>query len=77
MPAASSERRSISQENVGRGMVIAASTLPEFIRQAVDAYGSIRAAADGIGVPYSTLRDWLCKQWPASVWPVARPARRG
>jgi hypothetical protein len=52
----------ISQETVRRDIVIAASTLPEFIRQAVDAYGSIRAAADGIGVPNSTLRDWLRKK---------------
>lgn len=51
----------IGQENMDRDIVIAASTLPAFIRQAVDAYGSIHAAADGIGVPYSTLRGWLAK----------------
>lgn len=52
----------ISQENADRDIVIAASTLPEFLRNAMDAYGSIRAAAHGIGVPYSTLRDWLRKK---------------
>ena len=49
----------IGQEHADRGIVIAASTLPEFIRRAVDIYGTIRAAAAGIRTPYSTLRGWL------------------
>ena len=31
----------------------------EFLAGAVASHGSIRRAADGIGVPYSTLRGWL------------------
>jgi hypothetical protein len=33
--------------------------LAEFLVGAVASHGSIRRAADGIGVPYSTLRGWL------------------
>jgi len=39
-------------------IIIPAATLAEFIARAVDSYGSIRSAADGIGVPNSTLRGW-------------------
>ena len=39
-------------------IIIPAATLAEFIARAVDSYGSIRSAADGIVVPYSTLRGW-------------------
>jgi hypothetical protein len=49
----------IGPEDIGRDIVIAASTLPEFLHKAMDAYGSIKAASKGIGVPYSTLRGWL------------------
>jgi transposase-like protein len=40
-------------------IVIPATTLAEFLSRAVASHGSIRRAADGIGVPYSTLRGWL------------------
>jgi transposase-like protein len=40
-------------------IVIPATTLAEFLTRAVASHGSIRRAADGIGVPYSTLRGWL------------------
>jgi hypothetical protein len=39
--------------------VIPAASLAEFLVGAVASHGSIRRAADGIGVPYSTLRGWL------------------
>jgi transposase-like protein len=40
-------------------IVIPATTLAEFLTGALASHGSIRRAADGIGVPYSTLRGWL------------------
>jgi transposase-like protein len=40
-------------------IVIPATTLAEFLAGALESHGSIRRAADGIGVPYSTLRGWL------------------
>jgi transposase-like protein len=40
-------------------IVIPATTLAEFLSGALESHGSIRRAADGIGVPYSTLRGWL------------------
>jgi transposase-like protein len=40
-------------------IVIPATTLAEFLTGAVASHGSIRRAAEGIGVPYSTLRGWL------------------
>jgi hypothetical protein len=40
-------------------LIIPAATLAEFIARAVESYGSIRSAAEGIGIPYSTLRGWL------------------
>jgi transposase-like protein len=39
-------------------IIIPAATLPEFIARAVESYGTIRRAARGIGVPFSTLRGW-------------------
>jgi hypothetical protein len=39
--------------------VIPAASLAEFLVGAVESHGSLRRAADGIGVPYSTLRGWL------------------
>lgn len=52
----------IGREAMGHEVVIAAATVHAFIRKAVAAYGSMHAAADGIGIPYSTLRDWLKKK---------------
>jgi hypothetical protein len=40
-------------------IVIPAASLAEFLAGAVARYGSIRRAAVGIAVPYSTLRGWL------------------
>ena len=40
-------------------IIIPATTLAGFIARAVERYGSIRSAAEGIGIPYSTLRGWL------------------
>jgi len=47
------------QVTVPQGIVIPATTLAEFLTGALASHGSIRRAADGIGVPYSTLRGWL------------------
>lgn len=40
-------------------VTLAAATLDEFLRIAVTAHGSLRAAAEALGLPYSTLRGWL------------------
>ena len=47
------------QVSTPRCIVIPAASLAEFLAGAVASHGSIRRAADGIGVPYSTLRGWL------------------
>ena len=47
------------QASTPRRIVIPAASLAEFLVGAVASHGSIRRAADGIGVPYSTLRGWL------------------
>jgi transposase-like protein len=47
------------QASTTQPIVIPATTLAEFLAGAVASHGSIRRAADGIGVPYSTLRGWL------------------
>jgi transposase-like protein len=47
------------QAAIQRPIVIPATTLAEFLAGAVVRYGSIRRAATGIAVPYSTLRGWL------------------
>jgi hypothetical protein len=39
-------------------IIIPAASMAEFIARAVESYGSIRSAAEGIAVPYSTLRGW-------------------
>lgn len=49
----------IGQEDVDHDIVLAASTVSELCRKAVEAYGSTHAAAAGLGVPHSTLRRWL------------------
>lgn len=53
----------IGEEAADRNLVIAAPTLRDYLRKAFDLYGTIRAAAAGIGLPYSTLRGWLRKKW--------------
>ena len=65
-PAAPSDaRRDPGLGNDRRGgfapqrVVFVASTLAEFLAGAVAGCGSIRGAAAGIGIPYSTLRGWL------------------
>ena len=47
------------QASTPRRIVIPATTLAEFLAGAVASHGSLHRAADGIGVPYSTLRGWL------------------
>ena len=47
------------QASAHRRIVIPAASLGEFLAGAVASHGSLRRAADGIGVPYSTLRGWL------------------
>ena len=47
------------QASAPHPIVIPAASLAEFLAGAVASHGSIRRAADGIGVPYSTLRGWL------------------
>jgi transposase-like protein len=55
-PGRSGTRR---QAAAPQSIVIPATTLAEFLAGAVASHGSIRRAADGIGIPYSTLRGWL------------------
>ena len=47
------------QATAPQRIVIPATTLAEFLACAVASHGSIRRAAVGIGIPYSTLRGWL------------------
>jgi transposase-like protein len=54
-----SDDASLGQAPTPRRIVIPAASLAEFLAGAVVSHGSIRRAADGIGVPYSTLRGWL------------------
>jgi transposase-like protein len=54
-----SDEASPGQASTRRRIVIPAASLAEFLVGAVASHGSIRRAADGIGVPYSTLRGWL------------------
>jgi transposase-like protein len=58
-------RRSVRrrQAAIQRRIVIPATTLAEFLAGAVARYGSIRRAAAGIGIPYSTLRGWLHRRY--------------
>jgi hypothetical protein len=58
VPAA---RRGVRQRQaaITRPIIIPATTLAEFLAGAIACYGSIRRAAAGIGIPYSTLRGWL------------------
>lgn len=42
-----------------RRVTLAAASHDEFLRTAVAAHGSLRAAAEALGLPYSTLRGWL------------------
>jgi transposase-like protein len=44
-------------------IIIPAATLAEFIARAVESYGSIRSAATGIGMPFSTLRGWRRRRY--------------
>jgi transposase-like protein len=57
--SASGRRVTRRQVSTPRRIVITATTLAEFLSGAVARYGSIRRAAVGIGIPYSTLRGWL------------------
>jgi transposase-like protein len=54
-----SDDASLGQASMPRRIVIPAASLAEFLVGAIASHGSIRRAADGIGVPYSTLRGWL------------------
>jgi transposase-like protein len=47
------------QATAPQRIVIPATTLAEFLAGALASHGSIRRAANGIGVPYSTLGGWL------------------
>jgi transposase-like protein len=47
------------QASTPQPIIIPATTLAEFLAGALASHGSIRRAADGIGIPYSTLRGWL------------------
>jgi transposase-like protein len=55
-PGRGGTRRQVA---VPQRIVIPATTLAEFLAGALASHGSIRRAADGIGIPYSTLRGWL------------------
>jgi transposase-like protein len=54
-----SDDASLGQASTSRRIVIPAASLAEFLAGAVASHGSLRRAADAIGVPYSTLRGWL------------------
>jgi len=54
-----SDEASPGQASTPCRIVIPAASLGEFLAGAVASHGSLRRAADGIGVPYSTLRGWL------------------
>ena len=54
-----SDDASLGQASMPRRIVIPAASLAEFLARAVASHGTIRRAADAIGVPYSTLRGWL------------------
>jgi transposase-like protein len=56
---ASGRGKTRRQATAPQRIVIPAASLAEFLARAVASHGSIRRAADGIGVPYSTLRGWL------------------
>jgi Inner membrane component of T3SS, cytoplasmic domain len=43
-------------------VTLAATSLDEFLQTAVKAHGSLRSAAEALGLPYSTLRGWLKKR---------------
>jgi hypothetical protein len=43
-------------------VTLPAASLDEFLRTAVEAHGSLRGAAEALGLPYSTLRGWLKKR---------------
>lgn len=53
-------------------VTLPAANLDEFLHSAVDAHGSLRGAAEALGLPYSTLRGWLKKRFGGS-----RNASRG
>jgi hypothetical protein len=54
-------------EGVPRNRVtLPAANLDEFLHSAVDAHGSLRGAAEALGLPYSTLRGWLKKRFGGS-----------
>jgi transposase-like protein len=58
-PPGASRGPNPGQASTPRCIVIPAASLAEFLAGAVASHGSIRRAADAIGVPYSTLRGWL------------------
>jgi hypothetical protein len=43
-------------------VTLAATSLDEFLHTAVKAHGSLRSAAEALGLPYSTLRGWIKKR---------------
>lgn len=57
-------------------VIIAAASLDEFIAHAVEAHGSVRGAAEAIGLPYSTLRGWLKERHIQSPVTRARTKRK-
>ena len=54
-------------------ITITASSLQEYLANAVDAYGSVRSAAEAIGLPYSTLRGWLKNKYGGGERPDDTP----
>jgi hypothetical protein len=55
----SGSSRDAARSHGAQRLVIPATTLAEFLTGALASHGSIRRAADGIGIPYSTFRGWL------------------
>lgn len=44
-------------------VTLPAASFDEFLMSAVDTHGSLRGAAEALGLPYSTLRGWLRKRF--------------
>lgn len=44
-------------------VTLPAASFDEFLKSAVNTHGSLRGAAEALGLPYSTLRGWLRKRF--------------
>lgn len=56
-------------------VLMAAATLKEFLDRAIETHGSVSRAAVAIGVPRSTLHDWIKRKKYKPVRPPCAPVR--